>query len=438
MSAPIAIRVDGLGKRYRLGQTVDLTRTYREALASLPRMLRKRLGGGTPRDEADAQELWALRDVSFEVEQGTVLGIIGRNGAGKSTLLKILTRVTEPTAGSAELHGRVGSLLEVGTGFNPELTGLENIYLNGVILGMRKTEIDRKLKEIVAFSGVERFLGTPVKRYSSGMHVRLAFAVAAHLEPEILLVDEVLAVGDAAFQRRCLGKMDEVAKGGRTVLFVSHNMGAIQRLCPQCLWLDGGRIRAMGDTETVVGQYFDAVNVDEIDTAHEPTDTGLRITRVVVKNGRGEPAQYFAHGDDVAIEIHYDAPNRISRPYFNLSVSGLHGLLFGANMVLDDLRPEALEGEGVVTCRFPNLSLLPQTYTLTLTIYDETGEEYAVPPIPNVASFRVQGDARSLGMTGAEADRFLENSYPIRLPYAWRFSDGTVRRPGWTEPGVEP
>ena len=201
MNGEIAIRVDGMGKRYRLGQTLDWGRSIRRAF-------------GKPSEGSAANaldEIWALCDVSFEVPGGTVLGVIGRNGAGKSTLLKILTRVTEPTTGRAELRGRVGSLLEVGTGFNPELTGRENIYLNGAILGMRKAEISRKLEEIVEFSGVRSFLETPVKRYSSGMHVRLAFAVAAHLDPEILLIDEVLAVGDAAFQRRCLGKMDEVA-----------------------------------------------------------------------------------------------------------------------------------------------------------------------------------------------------------------------------------
>ena len=201
-------------------------------------------------------DLWALRDVSFEVQRGEVVGIIGRNGAGKSTLLKILSRITEPTSGRAEIHGRVGSLLEVGTGFHPELTGRENIYLNGAILGMHRTEIERKFDEIVAFAEIERFLNTPVKRYSSGMYVRLAFAVAAHLEPEILIVDEVLAVGDAAFQKKCLGKMGDVAKEGRTVLFVSHNMAAVTQLCRRGFWLNDGHIVKIGLSQEVVESYL--------------------------------------------------------------------------------------------------------------------------------------------------------------------------------------
>ncbi len=258
MSNETAIRVENLGKRYRLGQTVDLSRTYRHVLAALPRSLariakRAMLDSGASKEADDI--FWALRDINFEVERGTVMGIIGRNGAGKSTLLKILTRITEPSEGHAELHGRVGSLLEVGTGFNPELTGRENVYLNGVILGMRKAEIDRKFDKIVAFSGVEHFLDTPVKRYSSGMRVRLAFAVAAHLDPEILLIDEVLAVGDIEFQDKCLGKMEDVTREGRTVLFVSHNMGAISKLCGKCMLLENGRISKIGATNDVIDAY---------------------------------------------------------------------------------------------------------------------------------------------------------------------------------------
>ena len=241
MSAP-AIRAEGLAKRFRLGkrQRYGVLRDSLTELARAPLRALTRSGAG----RREAETIWALRDVSFEVGHGEVVGIIGRNGAGKSTLLKVLSRITEPTAGRAEVHGRVGSLLEVGTGFHHELTGRENVYLNGAILGMRKAEIDRNFDEIVAFAELERFLDTPVKHYSSGMYMRLAFAVAAHLEPEILLVDEVLAVGDLAFQTKCLRKMQDVSVAGRTVLFVSHNMGAIQRLCPRSLLLDDGRVVA--------------------------------------------------------------------------------------------------------------------------------------------------------------------------------------------------
>jgi len=246
----LAIRVENLGKLYSIGAMQERHDTLRDALADF----RKRLIKPGKR-KTESEQFWALRDVSFEIKHGEVVGVIGRNGAGKSTLLKILSRITEPTTGYAEIYGRVGSLLEVGTGFHPELTGRENIYFNGAILGMHRAEIDRKFDEIVAFSEIEKFLDTPVKRYSSGMYVRLAFAVAAHLEPEILLVDEVLAVGDVKFQRKCLGKMDDVARDGRTILFISHNMSAIQRLCKESILLDQGQVVLKDKSTNVVGLY---------------------------------------------------------------------------------------------------------------------------------------------------------------------------------------
>lgn len=256
----IAIRIDNLSKQYRIGGQKKGYKTLRDTLTETlisPFRRAGRLLRGQDYGASEIKEtIWALKDVSFEVKRGEVMGIIGANGAGKTTLLKILSRITEPTRGYAEIHGRVGSLLEVGTGFHPELTGRENIYLNGAILGMRRAEIDRKFHEIVAFAEVEKFIDTPVKHYSSGMYVRLAFAVAAHLEPEILLVDEVLAVGDAVFQKRCLGKMDSVAKEGRTVLFVSHNMMAVQKLCTRGVWLSEGKIMKDGQAERVVSNYM--------------------------------------------------------------------------------------------------------------------------------------------------------------------------------------
>ncbi|MBI2002816.1 MAG: ABC transporter ATP-binding protein [candidate division NC10 bacterium] len=264
-----AIRADNLSKRYRIGPRESykaLRDTLTDALVAPFRRLRRTGDGGRktgdglpgPRSPVPGHDshIWALQDVSFEVKPGEVVGIIGRNGAGKSTLLKILSRITRPTRGRAEIRGRVGSLLEVGTGFHPELTGRENTYLNGAILGMGRAEIDSKFGEIVAFAEVEKFIDTPVKRYSSGMYVRLAFAVAAHLEPEILLVDEVLAVGDAEFQKKCLGKMGDVAKEGRTVLLVSHNMGAITRLCRRAILLDQGRVRLCAPSDEAVAQYL--------------------------------------------------------------------------------------------------------------------------------------------------------------------------------------
>jgi lipopolysaccharide transport system ATP-binding protein len=250
--------------------------------------------------------IWALRDVSFEVNKGEIVGVIGRNGSGKSTLLKILARITEPTEGRAEIHGRVGSLLEVGTGFHPELTGRENIYLNGSILGMRRAEIDRKFDEIVAFAEVERFLNTPVKRYSSGMYVRLAFAVAAHLDPEILLVDEVLAVGDAAFQKKCLGNMGEAAKGGRTVIFVSHNMGAVAKLCPRSIWLDSGKVRDCGDSSRIIESYLETSTWTAA-SVRLPRRPGAKaqITGVRLLDGRGRETSTFRSGEEPTVELDF-------------------------------------------------------------------------------------------------------------------------------------
>ncbi len=287
----IAIRVENLGKRYRIGTRQARYATIRETvtdLATAPLRRLRHLGQPTPAEET----IWALKDVSFEVKHGEVLGIIGRNGAGKTTLLRVLCRITDPTEGYAEIHGRVGSLLEVGTGFHPELTGRENIHLNGAILGMKKAEIERKFDEIVDFAEIEKFLDTPVKRYSSGMYVRLAFAVAAHLEPEILLVDEVLAVGDAGFQKKCLGKMEDVAKEGRTVLFVSHNMIALRNLCPKAIWLEGGHISEGGPSQDVVSNYLKllATNVYEQawdDRAKAPGNDKVRLHRVWIEPDDG-------------------------------------------------------------------------------------------------------------------------------------------------------
>jgi lipopolysaccharide transport system ATP-binding protein len=302
MSDPI-IKVLGMGKRYRLGQ-VQGYKTLRESLTGwLSRPLRRRATGPDP------EEFWALRDISFEVKPGEVLGIIGRNGAGKSTLLKILSRITSPTEGFADLSGRVASLLEVGTGFHPELTGRENIYLNGAILGMSSAEIRRKFDEIVAFSEVEKFLDTPVKHYSSGMYTRLAFAVAAHLEPEILIVDEVLAVGDAQFQKKCMGKMGDVAREGRTVLFVSHNMPAVANLCSRAILLTRGRVAADGPAQEIVNRYISSgqdasgeVTWDDPDTAPGNEKVRLHAVRVL---SDGQAVSEVEIQNEVNIQIEY-------------------------------------------------------------------------------------------------------------------------------------
>ena len=280
------IRAEGVGKQYRLGLDRSGYQTLRETLVSaLRRPLRR-----WRRREAELDVLWALRDVSFEVTEGEVIGVIGRNGAGKSTLLKILSRITPPTEGRVEIRGRVGALLEIGTGFSPELTGRENVFMNGVILGMARAEVASKLDEIIEFSGVERFVDTPVKHYSSGMRVRLAFAVAAHLQPEILLVDEVLAVGDIEFQRKCIGRMERVARDGRTVLLVSHNLGTVRALCQRALLLDAGRLARLGPAVDVVEEYLASHAVtaaeQEIATAdHRGGVREIRLLRVTLRDG---------------------------------------------------------------------------------------------------------------------------------------------------------
>lgn len=297
----IAIRVVGMGKRFTLSAGGGAR--YKALRDNIAGLFSFRAGA---KNSADETEFWGLKDLNFEIKRGEVVGLVGRNGAGKSTLLKVLSRITEPTEGFAEIHGRVGSLLEVGTGFHPELTGRENIFLNGAILGMRRREIVRKFDEIVAFAEVERFIDTPVKFYSSGMFVRLAFAVAAHLEPEILFVDEVLAVGDAAFQKKCLGKMDDVARSGRTVVLVSHNMGAISELCSQGILLDGGRLSFIGDVQKAIEGYGRAI-------AEGSTNTGLQIhpnmpvsiygARLI--NGTGQATVTFDINEEIIVEFDY-------------------------------------------------------------------------------------------------------------------------------------
>jgi homopolymeric O-antigen transport system ATP-binding protein len=309
------ISVDGLGKRYFIGARRQRYSTLRESLARAVKSPFRRvrdLASGHSSGAADLQkELWALRDLSLTVGAGEAVGIIGPNGAGKTTLLKILSRITEPTEGVVRLKGRVGSLLEVGTGFHPELTGRENIYLNGAILGMKRADLARKFDRIVDFAEVEEFLDTPVKFYSSGMYVRLAFAVAAHLEPEILVVDEVLAVGDAAFQKKCLGKMGDVAKGGRTVLFVSHSMVAVQSLCDRAICLRAGRLADEGNPEEVISNYLktqteDALRCREWDRPDGSAgDQGLYWRRIQVKPAQGGPDAPITTGDPIDLEFEY-------------------------------------------------------------------------------------------------------------------------------------
>lgn len=341
MTEPV-IRVEGLGKRYRIGvleqEPSSLRRRMRELVTSPFRYLRE-----MSRPPTEQETLWAIRNISFEVEPGQVVGIIGRNGAGKSTLLKILSRITDPTEGRAIIDGRIGSLLEVGTGFHPDMTGRENIYLNGAILGMKKREIDGKLDEIVEFSEISKFIDTPVKRYSSGMYVRLAFSVAAHLEPEILILDEVLAVGDAPFRKKCLDRMSLVAKQGRTILFVSHNIGAISALTTWSILLDQGQVKFMGPTEEAIHEYMAAAYQNAIEWhTTEVTPNPIQVWRVELSSAAGVRSAEFSQGEELVVTLEYEVRELVQETNIAVIVHAADGaLLFSTEDI--DTHPELLE-----------------------------------------------------------------------------------------------
>ena len=352
----VAIRTEGLSKTYPLGQVrpnLSLKSAVSEAIARRISFDRSRSSRG--------DSIEALRNVSITVGKGEVLGIIGANGAGKSTLLRILTRITAPTSGWAEIHGRVGALIGVGTGFHPDLTGRENVYLNGAILGMKRVDIDRRFDEIVAFSEIDRFLDTPVKRYSSGMYMRLAFAVAAHMEPEILLVDEVLAVGDAAFQRKCLGKMEGIAAESRTILFVSHNMHAVESLCDRVIWLDEGRIVGEGNPRDIIGQYLKKTSEPVTERmwpeqSEAPGTAAVRIRRVAARPANGTPDDPITLDTPFVIEVEFWNLLQDARFHVILNITNEHGtLLFKTSApVRSDGTSEALpQGLFRDVCRVP-------------------------------------------------------------------------------------
>ncbi|MGB5618732.1 MAG: ABC transporter ATP-binding protein [Desulfobacterales bacterium] len=390
----IAIQISGLSKRFRIGMREKYP-TIRETLmraASTP--LHKFRSWASGRNNGFSKGLiWALRDVDLAVKQGEVVGIIGPNGAGKSTLLKILTGITEPTTGYADIYGRVGSLLEVGTGFHMELTGRENIFMNGAILGMHRQEIKRKFDEIVAFSEIEEFLDTPVKRYSSGMYMRLAFAVAAHLEAEILLVDEVLAVGDSAFQKKCLGKMGDVASQGRTVLFVSHNMSTIQALCRKTMWLDLGRVAAIGPTPQIVQRYLESVTSSEAipmeDRVDRQGDGSVRVSSIRLQDGNGSSVIRTGSRLKVTIEYASETPVNFLQIYvsiYDLSHTGIYVL----DSELVGGLPERLPPKGVLTCLTDPINLTPGRCYATVGLYKGST---LVDRVGCAAYFDVEADA---------------------------------------------
>ncbi len=367
----VTIHIENLGKHYRLGAGPAGKGDFRDVAGNLLRTAGRRLRGHAA-EQDEARDLWALRDINFDVRRGETVGLIGHNGAGKSTLLKILSRITDPTVGHAWFDGRVGSLLEVGTGFHPELSGRENIFLNGAILGMTRNEVKRRFDEIVEFSEIGRFLDTPVKRYSSGMYVRLAFSVAAHLEPEVLIVDEVLAVGDANFQRKCMGKMRDVADAGRTILFVSHNMASIQTLCDRAIVLQQGRMVGEGEPEQAIKQYL-AANAGEagksLSERQDRTGRGRSrfVSATVVSEGHEETPDLLVFGADATFRFTYDRPLRDSACKFTIWDRNRNAVCrFTSRAVSPDDGPSDAEAE--FACRVPRLPLAPGEYTVTASL----------------------------------------------------------------------
>ncbi len=422
MSNGLAICVHKLGKRYFIGGQNEKYLTFGDTITnSIKFPIKKIKQLGTEKSKTD---FWALKDISFEVEQGEVVGIIGRNGAGKSTLLKILSRITMPSEGTIEVHGRVGALLEVGTGFHPELSGRENIFLNGSILGMKKTEIEEKFNEIVKFSEIEKFLDVPVKRYSSGMYVRLAFAVAAHLEPEILIVDEVLAVGDAAFQKKCLGKMGSIAKEGRTVLFVSHNMAAISKICQRALLLVEGMISEDSTASTVVDTYLKNVSNSKVHTNLRIVENRqgnglLRFTKVWIEAEDGQYVHTVRPGQQITLcakyELHID-PEHIS----DLNVSFTIRSIWGPEVT--DLNNRTnhckfgphIPSQGIAQCIIPRLPLNTGEYLVG--IYAEVNGQIS-DWVREVLLIQVEPGVYYEGGTN------MNEIYPFFIDHSWDLKD---------------
>ncbi|HEV2692372.1 MAG TPA: ABC transporter ATP-binding protein [Verrucomicrobiae bacterium] len=378
-----AIKVEGLGKKYLI-QHQSAGRRYVALRDVIAEKAKGFFGGCKPTGAAHAsiEEFWAVKDVSFEIKPGDVVGIIGRNGAGKSTLLKLLSRITEPTRGSIRLRGRVASLLEVGTGFHPELTGRENIFLNGAILGMHRTEIKTKFDEIVAFAEVEKFLDTPVKRYSSGMYVRLAFAVAAHLEPEILIIDEVLAVGDAAFQKKCLGKMEDVSQGGRTVLFVSHNMDAVMRLCRTGINLADGKVAYCGEIKPAIAKYLAAqknqgpvVNFQDL-PRHGALGGRIHFLKAAAGSGARDFSWQFRFGDKINFKVQFECLTSVDLAEIGVSIFSAGGMEIISTLSSNSLMSNSFEsGKHWLDIDMGCPYLLPGNYRVALGIRSDRGME---------------------------------------------------------------
>jgi lipopolysaccharide transport system ATP-binding protein len=431
----IVIKVEDVGKLYRLGEvgtgtlSQDLKRWWAVTRGNEDPFAR--IGETNDRTQkGNSDYVWALKDVSFEVKKGEVLGIIGRNGAGKSTLLKLLSKVTTPSTGNIKVKGKIASLLEVGTGFHPDLTGRENVFLNGAILGMTKREIQSKFDEIVDFAGVERYIDTPVKRYSSGMYVRLAFAVAAFLEPEILIIDEVLAVGDAEFQKKCLGRMKDVSvNDGRTVLFVSHNMGAIRGLCNTAILFENGRIKTSGKVDEVVGAYYknqDSLSGKFIVGRFDKSEKVV-VEEITIKNQDNKNTEEFKTGDDIIVEakIYSDEDYISPNVWFGIKSKFGHYITI-ANTMLDGCRPTILKkGYSTYSVTFKNIPLLPQEYYLAFGMRSTDGKVFLMQS-KEVGLFIVTTRMSDLGVEGSLTEEIASDSISPVISYEWNFGNGHI------------
>ncbi len=411
------VTLDRVSKRYRLG-------THHGSLRDAVATLASRWTPWHHHHTDTADYIWALQNVSFEVDRGQVVGIIGHNGAGKTTLLKLLSGVTKPTSGRLAVTGRVSALIELGAGFHPDLTGRENIYLNGAILGLSRREIDRKFDRIVAFAELEKFIDTPVKRYSSGMYARLGFSVAAHTDPDLLLVDEVLGVGDTSFQQKCFDFIHSYVSGDKTALFVSHNLYVLEQLCDSLIWLDSGEIVRIGPPAVVLPAYFDYM--EQRTLAHKASsvvgDSGLHITAVTFEDTAGVERDTFPPGADVTVAIHYRAPTPLSRPHFCLGIvnPGMGQPLIGASMLVDGHAPARLEGIGVIKCRFASLPLMPRVYELWGEVWRDDRTQTLVD-WHRLGRFRVAEPSARCEPPQPGSVRHRRADAPVRVPYTWEF-----------------
>ncbi len=413
--ANIAVHVDNISKQYRLGTARS---SIREVVSGLGRKI---LG----RPSADAAgSFWALRNVSFDVKRGEALGIIGANGAGKTTILKILSRITKPTEGDIQLFGRFSSLIELGAGFHPELTGRENVLLNGVILGLSQNEVRKRFDQIVAFSELERFIDMPVKRYSSGMFARLGFAVAAHVDPDIMLVDEVLAVGDMSFQQKCYDLLTRFVRSGKTTVFISHNLFVIEQLCDRVVWLERGQVKMDDIPQRVLSGYLDSQEQRILEAAGKVEAEGsqdLWITGVDTLDAEGKERDWFAPDEDIVVRVRYATKGVVERPHFVVSISDGQGgsPLIIASMLVDSAAPSQVEGAGEMLCHFRSVPLRQRAYLIWGEVYDADRTRLLVN-WQRLGSFRVVDESIDAGQAARGSIRHSRTDAPIRVPYEWK------------------